>query len=65
MNESSGSDMAFDDLPDGGVIDEKKKRDQLTVEQIEEFREIFSIFDQDGGGSISTEELENVMKALG
>ena len=30
-----------------------------------EFREQFSLFDQDGNGHISTEELESVMQSLG
>ena len=31
--------------------------DQLTVEQIAEFKEAFSLFDKDGDGTITTEEL--------
>jgi calmodulin len=37
----------------------------LTSDQREEFREVFDIFDNDGSGSISTDELGTVMKALG
>jgi len=39
--------------------------DQLTEEQIAEFKEAFSLFDKDGDGTISGKELEAVMTALG
>ncbi|KAF6371479.1 calmodulin like 3 [Rhinolophus ferrumequinum] len=39
--------------------------DQLTEEQVAEFREAFSLFDKDGDGSITTQELGTVMRALG
>ena len=38
---------------------------QLTDEQIDEFKEAFAIFDEDGGGSIDKSELGSVMKSLG
>ncbi|XP_060605591.1 neo-calmodulin-like [Ruditapes philippinarum] len=31
----------------------------------DEFREIFKVFDQDGGGTITTKELADVMRGLG
>ncbi|CAL9735244.1 calmodulin [Monosporozyma servazzii] len=37
----------------------------LTPEQIEEYREAFSLFDKDNSGSISASELATVMKSLG
>lgn len=37
----------------------------LTEEQIAEFKEAFQIFDKDGDGYISTKELRNAMIALG
>lgn len=37
----------------------------LTEEQIQEFREAFSLFDKDGDGTITTVELGTVMKSLG
>lgn len=37
----------------------------LTPEQIEEYREAFSLFDKDNSGSISPSELATVMKSLG
>ncbi|XP_006727042.1 calmodulin-like [Leptonychotes weddellii] len=39
--------------------------DQLTEEQIAEFKEAFSPFDQAGDGTITTKELGTVMRSLG
>ncbi|EPZ33241.1 EF-hand [Rozella allomycis CSF55] len=39
--------------------------DQLTEEQIAEFKEAFSLFDKDGDGTITTKELGTVMLSLG
>ncbi|XP_035162631.1 calmodulin-like protein 3 [Callithrix jacchus] len=39
--------------------------DQLTEEQITEFKEAFSLFDKDGDGCITTHELGTVMRSLG
>ncbi len=39
--------------------------EELTEAQKEEFKEVFSLFDKDGSGDISTKELGVVMKALG
>ena len=39
--------------------------DELTEEQIEEFKEAFSLFDKDGDGTITTKELQTVMRSLG
>ncbi|CAK0892705.1 unnamed protein product, partial [Prorocentrum cordatum] len=40
--------------------------DQLTEEQIAEFKEAFSLFDKDDGdGTITTKELGTVMRSLG
>ncbi|MBA0806514.1 hypothetical protein Gohar_005965 [Gossypium harknessii] len=39
--------------------------DQLTDEQIAEFKEAFSLFDKDGDGCITTKDLETVMRSLG
>ena len=39
--------------------------DQLTEEQISEFREAFALYDKDGDGMISLKELGEVMKVLG
>uniref|UniRef100_A0A8C6D035 EF-hand domain-containing protein n=1 Tax=Moschus moschiferus TaxID=68415 RepID=A0A8C6D035_MOSMO len=39
--------------------------DQLTEEQIAEFKEAFSLFDKDGDGTITGKELGTVMRSLG
>ena len=39
--------------------------DQLTEEQITEFKEAFSLFDKNGDGTITTKELGTVMRSLG
>uniref|UniRef100_A0A8C6GAK3 EF-hand calcium-binding domain-containing protein 11 n=1 Tax=Mus spicilegus TaxID=10103 RepID=A0A8C6GAK3_MUSSI len=39
--------------------------DQLTEEQIAEFKEAFSLFDKDRDGTITTKELGTVMRSLG
>ena len=44
---------------------ETKMADQLTEEQIAEFKEAFSLFDKDGDGTITTKELGTVMRSLG
>ncbi|CDI79520.1 calmodulin, putative [Eimeria praecox] len=44
---------------------EVEMADQLTEEQIAEFKEAFSLFDKDGDGTITTKELGTVMRSLG
>ncbi|CAH1267592.1 CALM1 [Branchiostoma lanceolatum] len=39
--------------------------DTLSEEQIAEFKEVFGLFDQDNSGSITTNELGEVMESLG
>merc|ERR1712003_43207 len=39
--------------------------EQLTDEQIAEFKEAFALFDKDGDGTITTKELGTVMRSLG
>eukprot|EP00753_Platysulcus_tardus_P018317 PLAT6820.4.p4 GENE.PLAT6820.4~~PLAT6820.4.p4 ORF type:complete len:150 (-),score=77.49 PLAT6820.4:177-626(-) len=39
--------------------------DSLSEEQIAEFKEAFSLFDKDGDGTITTNELGTVMRSLG
>lgn len=40
-------------------------RENLTPDQIHEFERCFEMFDEDGGGDISTTELGKVMSFLG
>jgi len=42
-----------------------KSSEKLSPEQLNEFREAFSVFDKDGDGTISEKELGTVMRALG
>ena len=37
---------------------------QLTEEQIAEFKEAFSLFDKDGDGTITTKELGKIFRAI-
>merc|ERR1712032_987908 len=46
------------------VITQDTMADQLTEEQIAEFKEAFSLFDTDGDGTITTKELGTVMRSL-
>ncbi|KAI5058290.1 hypothetical protein GOP47_0026460 [Adiantum capillus-veneris] len=39
--------------------------EQLSSDQISEFKEAFSLFDKDGDGCITTKELGTVMRSLG
>lgn len=39
--------------------------DQLSQEQVAEFKEAFSLFDKDGDGTITSKELGTVMRSLG
>ncbi len=38
----------------------REMADQLTEEQIAEFKEAFSLFDKDGDGTITTKELGSI-----
>ncbi|KAJ4935765.1 hypothetical protein JOQ06_017293 [Pogonophryne albipinna] len=61
--------VPYDELPYVGqvlkVVGEELQADQLTEEQIAEFKEAFSLFDKDGDGTITTKELGTVMRSLG
>lgn len=51
--------------PTKAIFFSSKQADQLTEEQIAEFKEAFSLFDKDGDGTITTKELGTVMRSLG
>merc|ERR1712227_623376 len=42
-----------------------KLKEDLSEEQIAEFKEAFVLFDKDGDGTITTKELATVMRSLG
>ena len=44
---------------------EEVKNVNLPEEKVEEYREIFSFFDRDGGGTITSLELGQVMRTFG
>ncbi|CAL1126429.1 unnamed protein product [Cladocopium goreaui] len=47
------------------MVDLSNKSISLTEAQVEEFQEAFGLFDKDGNGCISVDELGVVLKALG
>ncbi|XP_075240188.1 calmodulin-alpha-like [Convolutriloba macropyga] len=49
----------------GGGLPEDYEKKPFTEEEIAEFREAFSLFDKDGDGTITTQELGTVMRSLG
>merc|ERR1712087_75486 len=51
--------------PKTSTMSGSAEADQLTEEQIAEFKEAFSLFDKDGDGTITTKELGPVMRSLG
>lgn len=60
---STASSACFADLRP--AKDNSTMADQLTEDQIAEFKEAFSLFDKDGDGTITTKELGTVMRSLG
>ncbi|RWS17002.1 calmodulin-like isoform X3 [Dinothrombium tinctorium] len=57
--------MNYDSIKSGYSEETVQEADQLTEEQIAEFKEAFSLFDKDGDGTITTKELGTVMRSLG
>lgn len=49
---------------DAKVVSARNQIMKLTKEQIAEFKRVFSLFDKDGDGTITTDELRTVMRAL-
>ena len=39
--------------------------DTVSPDEIEQFKEAFSLFDKDGDGTVSTKELGSIMRSLG
>merc|ERR1711937_34686 len=52
--------------PQANVFDAKKyERPGLSSDEVEEIKEAFDLFDNDGSGAISVNELTSAMKSLG
>merc|ERR1712051_920481 len=51
--------------PKTSTMSGSAEADQLTEEQIAEFKEAFSLFDKDGDGTITTQEMGTVLRSLG
>ena len=41
------------------------EKQEITEEQMDEYREAFDLFDKDGDGTISTGELKNLLRCFG
>lgn len=41
------------------------EKDKLTPEQRKEYQEAFNLFDKDGGGTVTVQELGTVMRSMG
>ena len=52
-------------MADSVVSDDKKEDKILTKEMIAEFKEVFSIFDENGDGGIKLKDVKNVLVCLG
>uniref|UniRef100_A0A670K912 Calglandulin n=1 Tax=Podarcis muralis TaxID=64176 RepID=A0A670K912_PODMU len=63
--EGWGMQGVFTTAARGRQLCSSSRADQLTEEQIAEFKEAFSLFDKDGDGTITTKELGTVMRSLG
>merc|ERR1711892_24822 len=59
----TGARMSTEDQDREGQI--SHATEGLTEEELQEYRDIFSFFDRDGGGSITTVELGQVMRTFG
>ena len=65
MNRPGRSIPGKKNAKDAGFNAASYVRPGLTVDEIEEIKEAFDIFDTDNSGSISVKELLNAMKSLG
>lgn len=50
---------------DCNLCNSMTKSNYLTEDELLEVKKAFQIFDQDNSGSITTQELDNILKSLG
>ena len=62
---SKVSNVHNDEAGSGGGKTSGSVIDKLTEAQLDEFREAFNSFDKDGGGSIDSKELKDLMASVG
>merc|ERR1711997_691366 len=65
LRSTFSSSTANHQNPKTSIMSGSAEADQLTEEQIAEFKEAFSLFGKDGDGTITTKELGTVMRSLG
>lgn len=46
-------------------VDAESNKPKYTKEEIEEYKQVFALFDTDGSGAIGTDELGEAMRSMG
>ena len=50
---------------ESGLASKQRRSEELTETQVAEYKEVFELFDKEGGNTISTKDLGTVMRSLG